>query len=299
MVSVEVAGQTAKPSLGTDGIRVPLLRAGFRPQGPYTVSFVYLHSGTPFARKGDLQMALPRMDIPVNLVEWEVFFPDRYAVRSIGGNVVERSAFAGHLADETIAVATSVVGRVGGVVGDLIDTAPDARPGEIRGRVTDTNGNILPGVEVVARIGPSQRSAVTSADGMFVLSGVPPGTGTISTHLPGFQGASRSLAFNPQQPRRFDFELRVGSGEAVTVMAEVPVVDLQVSRRQVTDGLRAASPPPPVGAAPSQNVINLQQRASGVLPVRVDVPRAGTSLQFVKPLVVDQETVVNLRYKRR
>jgi hypothetical protein len=29
------------------------------------------------------------------------------------------------------------------------------------------------------------------------------------------------------------------------------------------------------------------------------VPRAGTSHLFVKPLVVDQETVVKLRYKRR
>jgi hypothetical protein len=31
----------------------------------------------------------------------------------------------------------------------------------------------------------------------------------------------------------------------------------------------------------------------------VDVPKAGTSLQFVKPLVVDQEVVVKLRYKLR
>ena len=51
--------------------------------------------------------------------------------------------------------------------------------------------------------------------------------------------------------------------------------------------------------APSQNVINLQQRTTGVLPVRIDVPRAGTSHQFIKPLVVDQETTVKLRYKRR
>ena len=42
-------------------------------------------------------------------------------------------------------------------------------------------------------------------------------------------------------------------------------------------------------AAPSQNVINLQRRTAGVLPIRVDVPRAGTSHQFVKPLLVDQE----------
>jgi hypothetical protein len=51
--------------------------------------------------------------------------------------------------------------------------------------------------------------------------------------------------------------------------------------------------------APSQNVIDLQRRATGVLPVRIDVPRAGRSHQFVKPLVVDQETTVTLRYKRR
>jgi hypothetical protein len=36
-----------------------------------------------------------------------------------------------------------------------------------------------------------------------------------------------------------------------------------------------------------------------VLPVRIDVPKAGTSHKFVRPLVVDQETVVALRYKRK
>ena len=38
MVSVEVAGQPAKPVEGKDGTRVPLLRPGFRPDGPYIVS---------------------------------------------------------------------------------------------------------------------------------------------------------------------------------------------------------------------------------------------------------------------
>ena len=52
-------------------------------------------------------------------------------------------------------------------------------------------------------------------------------------------------------------------------------------------------------AAPSQNVVDLQRRTAGVLPVRIDVPRAGTSHQFVKPLVVDQEVTVGFRYKRR
>jgi len=41
-----------KPVEGADGNRVPLLRAGFRPVESYTVSFVFMHSGAPFAKKG-------------------------------------------------------------------------------------------------------------------------------------------------------------------------------------------------------------------------------------------------------
>ena len=82
--------------------------------------------------------------------------------------------------------------------------------------------------------------------------------------------------------------MQLGSlAETVTVSGNSPVAE------------RAARPPAAAPAPPSQNVINLQRRTAGVLPIRVDVPRAGTSHQFVKPLVVDQETVVKLRYKRR
>jgi len=51
--------------------------------------------------------------------------------------------------------------------------------------------------------------------------------------------------------------------------------------------------------AASSNVINLQQRVSGVLPVRVDVPRAGNSYNFVRPLVLDEETKVTFTYKSK
>src|SRR5262245_7473315 len=95
MVSVDVAGQPAKPVTGTDGTRVPLLRPGFRPNGTYRVAFVYLHAGTPFLRKGDMQMTLPRMDIPVGIVEWELFVPELYSVRATDGNVIDRAAFPG------------------------------------------------------------------------------------------------------------------------------------------------------------------------------------------------------------
>ena len=51
MLSVDVAGSPAKPAEGADGMRVPLLRPGFRPDGPYTVSFVYLHAGRRSPRR--------------------------------------------------------------------------------------------------------------------------------------------------------------------------------------------------------------------------------------------------------
>src|SRR5262249_8408203 len=79
MLSVEVAGEGAKPVLGSDGTRVPLLRSGFRPDGAYQVSFVYLNAGDAFGKRGATELALPRFDVPVGLLEWELFLPDRYA----------------------------------------------------------------------------------------------------------------------------------------------------------------------------------------------------------------------------
>jgi len=88
IVSAEVAGEAVKPVLGADGSRVPLLRAGFRPADAYTVSFVIMHSGTPFEKKGGGELALPKMDVPIGLVEWEVFLPARYRVKDFGGDAV-------------------------------------------------------------------------------------------------------------------------------------------------------------------------------------------------------------------
>jgi hypothetical protein len=49
----------------------------------------------------------------------------------------------------------------------------------------------------------------------------------------------------------------------------------------------------------SQNVQNLQKRAAGVLPVRLDVPRSGRSHAFVRPMVLDEETRLTFAYRVR
>jgi hypothetical protein len=295
MVSVDVAGETAKPVLGPDGVRVPLLRQGFRPSGPYQVSFVYLHPGTPFARKGELQMPLPTMDIPVGVISWELFVPDRYEARAVGGNMLDMAVLASRGASFDNGSGFVTFGGVArrfsepAAVGK-VSLARDGLRGQIKGRVVDTSGAVMPGVTVVLDAAGSQRTAVTSSDGTYLFSGVPSGTVSLQATLSGFNGGAASLIFM-QQPQRVDFELKVGSiTEAMMVtansVAESPRVDEPVQRRQIQE-------------PPSASVVNLQRRAAGVLPVRIDVPRTGTAHRFVKPLVIDQEAFVTLRYRQR
>ena len=191
--------------------RVPLLRPGFRPTGTYEVSFVYLHAGTPFARKGEMQMALPRMDLPVAVISWEVFVPERYSVRRTGGNVIDQ------VTPWPLGTSQTVANR--------------SRPSDddkARGDIASRRGADEP-----------DRSRVGGVTG----------------------GVAGTLA------------------ETATVSGAAPKSNAVVQ--------------------PSQNVVNLQQRAAGVLPVRMDVPRAGTSHTFSKPLVIDQETTVSFRYRLR
>jgi hypothetical protein len=303
MLSVEVAGEPAKPAEAKDGTRVPLLRPGFRPDGPYAVSFVYLHTAPSFARKGDMQMLLPRMDMPVNVVEWELFVPDRYRVDRFGGNVMKAEVVEPFAADHVAAGADAVRPAV-----------LAAGPGQIVGRIRDSRGGVVPGASVIAEAGGRRQATTTDANGAFVLNAVPSGPVNITAQIQGFGRVRRPLVFD-QRPRQVDFTLEVATvAETVTVTAEAPFLDTRSSERSMSargPGVGAAQGAAGGGQlqtqargsqvtqAPSMNVQNLQRKASGVLPVRIDVPRAGTSHRFVKPLVIDEDTVVSFRYRRR
>jgi hypothetical protein len=50
---------------------------------------------------------------------------------------------------------------------------------------------------------------------------------------------------------------------------------------------------------PSANVSNLQRKVAGILPVQIEVPRAGRSYRFVRPLVLEEETKISFQYKSR
>lgn len=294
IVSVEVAGVPAKPVEGKDGSRVPLLRPGLRTDGLYAVSFVYQHSGAAFLKKGDMRMALPAIDVPVNIVEWELFVPDQFRVDRFDGNVVGAALLAvpggaGSGMGTGSAIGPGIGGGAGGGVYQrgLSPLAP-AMPGQIAGRVLDQAGAPLPGALVTIESGGRKQQVYTATDGSYVASNVAPGNVTVTGELQGFKTERRST---PQTGQQVDVTLQAAAiNEQVTVSAESGAVN---RTDEVRKALKIES------EAPSVNVQNLQRRASGVLPVRIDVPRAGTSHRFVRPLVIDEETVVSFHYRRK
>jgi hypothetical protein len=194
ILSADVAGEKVKPVQGADGMRVPLLRPGFRPYSRYPVTFVFMHEGAPFAKKGDSELSLPKMDIPISLMKWEVLLPEMYKVKNFSGDALSA---------------------------DLLS--------------------------------PKSREAVFGAD------------------------SSSGRADVAETNTR-------GSG-----VSGLSAANVNVQKDGVTaNNVRWAN-----------NIVTFQQRVSGVLPIRIDVPRAGNSYQFVRPLVLDEETRVTFKYKSK
>jgi hypothetical protein len=101
---------------------------------------------------------------------------------------------------------------------------------EVRGQVTDAQGGVLPGVNVVVRNQDTGmfRETVTNADGTFFVSGIVPGMYLIDAELQGFKKYSRrDVRLEIGKTTTVDFALEVGSiSEVITVQAESPIVDL-------------------------------------------------------------------------
>ncbi|MEK6303622.1 MAG: carboxypeptidase-like regulatory domain-containing protein [Acidobacteriota bacterium] len=305
LLSAEVEGEKVKPVQGADGSRVPLLRAGFRPSGAYTVSFVYLNSGAAFAKNGSYEMNLPKLDIPISILTWEVFLPDRLEVRQFGGNALAASLF---LSDSQGDLAIGIEGTEG----DLKDLVPSSsgdagefRPGQIGGIVVDLNGAVIR--NAVVTVVNSQTGAAlttrTNDEGRWVVSSVRPGPVRVKVDSPGFATFQQEMDFDSSRSAHLGVTLNPsGAGETVNVTASRDEVqtsssNLNVGRKNLASGLGNNIG---LGAnAPSQNVFNLQKRVAGVLPVRVDVPRAGKSYRFVRPLVLEEETKISFQYKTR
>jgi hypothetical protein len=298
LLSAEVEGEKVKPVQGSDGSRVPLLRAGFRPSGVYTVSFVYLGSGAPFAKRGAYELAAAKLDVPVNLLTWEVFLPERLEVKQLAGNALAASLFPArpqnvfasdgdeyNETDQNIWIESSInIGRL--------------EAGQIGGIVADPQGAVISGAVVTVvntQTGVTQTTA-SNMEGRWVVSDVRQGPVRIRVDANGFRSYQQEMNFEPSRPARLGVTLEVGQvTETVTVTSgrddsgrDGPRVEEQARKAQEARM-----------NLPSQNVFSLQRRVAGILPVRVDVPRAGKSYRFVRPLVIGEDTKITFQYRTR
>ncbi|HLF84752.1 MAG TPA: carboxypeptidase-like regulatory domain-containing protein [Blastocatellia bacterium] len=304
LLSAEVEGEKVKPVQGTDGSRVPLLRAGFRPSGAYTVSFVYLNSGARFGKSGSYEMGIPRLDVPVTIMTWEVFLPDRVEVKQFGGNALPASLFPSGAVD---ALAISIDGADDELnVWSMSNVELGSlRAGQVGGIVVDPTGAVVAGasVSVINSQPGTTLTTRTDAEGRWAVSGVRSGPIKVKIDSSGFKSLQQEMDYDSSRAARLGTTLEVGGvSEAVTVISGNK--DLERESRRIEEQLRKGQgsgqgPGSGAGMAPSQNVLNLQRRVAGVLPVRVDVPRAGKSYRFVRPLVLEEETRISFQYKTK
>lgn len=100
---------------------------------------------------------------------------------------------------------------------------------DLRGRVVDQQGGILPGVSIVVRHQESGlfRETTTSADGTFLMSAMTPGMYEVSAELASFKKYSqRDVRLEVGRTVQIELKLEVGGlTEAVTVTSAAPLVD--------------------------------------------------------------------------
>jgi len=294
LLSAEVEGERVKPVEGKDGTRVPLLRAGLNSSKSYNVSFVYYSSGTKFAKSGAYDMGLPKLNIPVNLLTWEVSLPERLEVRQFGGNALSAELFPASIAKNIVDANEEFTD--GAQNWSQVDLST-LEAGEVGGVVVDQNGAVIPGAEITVTNTQTATSLTTKSDdeGHWRIAGMQPGAVKVDIISPGFKRTVHDLDLQASKPARLGTTLEVASvSETVTITG---TDSSEINSRRIEDMIKKNQ------AAQlntvSQNVFNLQRRVAGILPVAVEVPRSGKSYRFVRPLVMDEETRITFQYKSR
>ncbi len=106
--------------------------------------------------------------------------------------------------------------------------------GSLTGTVTDPSGAAVPGVEVTAKNVATnvESKAVTTSTGVYRITGIQPGSYTISTLKSGFDSAQiPPLQVHVAELVTVNIPLQVGkSSQSVTVNAEAPLIDSSTSQ---------------------------------------------------------------------
>jgi len=150
--------------------------------------------------------------------------------------------------------------------------------GEIQGRVVDENGEVLPGVQIVAKSPHLQgvRTVISSAKGDFLLPLLPVGQYTISFELEGFRPlVQENVIVRLGQRTEVLTTLQLSPvNEEVVVTAPAPLIDKSSidTSYHITSGDLSKVP------VQNRNIVDITKLVPGVTGVRANT-RRGTAAQ--------------------
>jgi hypothetical protein len=266
------------------------------------VSFVILNAESPLARTGSAGLALPKMDLPIGQVNWEVFLPQQLKVSDFGGDVRHARLFPPATEDVEVGYGgtTGGIGLASGVGGGAAAALKDSvssGAGLLSGTVIDPAGAVVAGASISVASAGRTFAAVTGPSGRWSIADVPSGVITVTVQSPGFQRLTQNVRHDTARGTNLNQMLQVGAAtESVTVTGEPGIVNTQSS--QIRNGATKQAPQP-LDSPASANVGDLQRKVVGVLPIAINLPRTGASYRFVRPLVVDEETKLTFHYRRK
>jgi Carboxypeptidase regulatory-like domain/TonB-dependent Receptor Plug Domain len=145
----------------------------------------------------------------------------------------------------------------------LLGLAAVAQVGSIAGTVKDSSGAVLPGARVQLQPGPT---AVSDAQGLFLISGLPPNTYKVSVTYIGFSSFDSSVAVTAGQIAKVDAVLTVGSQTtSVTVNGDRELGEVEaINIERTADNIVQVLPAQVITSLPNTNIADAVGRLPSV-----------------------------------
>src|SRR4029077_12698211 len=142
---------------------------------------------------------LPSMDLPISMLNWELFLPERYQVKDFGGDVISAGLLPETFREEMVETGGGMgagMGMASGVFDNLYGLDAEF-PGQVGGVVLDPSGAVVSGARVsLTNPGTGVTlSAITNPAGRWIVSKFPSGPGKLRVEANGFQNLEQSFNY--------------------------------------------------------------------------------------------------------
>ncbi|MEM1203570.1 MAG: carboxypeptidase-like regulatory domain-containing protein [Acidobacteriota bacterium] len=270
--SVTVDGQAVRPVERGGVLAIPLAFGG---RSRATVEMVTRGFSPLGSKRQALELSLPSPRAAVRVHRWRLLLPESHRYRFAEGTLWPAES------------RREIRSTSGGAF-----TAVKLPPGSqgVAGQVVDPDGSPLPGVTVTLVGGSPQRWTVTTdANGHYRLLDVPKGRYTLRAELAGFDTVKATASIPGTGVAERNLRMPFGEiQEAIMVTSAFEMEDRRI-------------PAEADAADPEQTLRSLRTGlASGVKPLRIEVPEEGKLLTLVGALPPGEVTVsLEVRPERR